>query len=283
MSEQFGDQGGAIRLRRLFGKEGKAIVVAIDHGEHDGPQPGLTDPLRVITALGELPDGILMSPGIARRYIGCFSSRTGPLAIVRLNWNTAYAFGWEPAQGVAADVIDPEDGLRLGADIALVSLILHTGSEHLDAANVSLFANLVKRCQRLGLPVIGEYFPIAKIRGNLDALHEDVRRGARIVFELGADCVKTFFHAGWEDVAEGCPIPILALGAERLATDLDVLRLASDQIGAGAQGLVFGRNVFQSPDPARMVQALVQVVKRNVSPEAAASQILERPMVGAGV
>jgi DhnA family fructose-bisphosphate aldolase class Ia len=281
MGVQGSGEGGLIRLRRLFGKEEKAVVVAIDHGEHDGPQPGLADPLQVITALGELPDGILMSPGAARHCIGSFSSRTGPLAIVRLNWNTAYAFGWEPVEGVAAEVVGPEDALRLGADIALVSLILHTGSERLDAANVSIFSSLVNRCQRFGLPVIGEYFPVAKTRSDLDALHEDVRRGARIVYELGADCVKTFFQAGWEDVVEGCPIPILGLGSERLATDLDVLKLASGQIGAGARGLVFGRNVFQAPDPVRMVQALIEVVKRNVSPEEAA-KLLERPRVGAG-
>jgi len=282
MVAQGSQEGGLIRLRRLFGREGRAVVVACDQGEFDGPQPGLTDPLQVITAVGELPDGILMSPGTASRCIGYFSSRTGPLAIVRLNWNSNYAFGWDPADGVPAEVIDPEDGLRMGADIALVSLSLHTGSEHVDAANVSVFSGLVRRCHRLGLPVIGEFFPNAKTRSDPTALHEDVRRGARIMYELGADCAKTFFCAGWEDVAQACPIPILALGAERQPTDLDALKLASGQIGAGAQGVLFGRNVFQSSDPARMVQALIAVVKRSVSPEVAASQFLERPTVGAG-
>jgi DhnA family fructose-bisphosphate aldolase class Ia len=102
-------------------------------------------------------------------------------------------------------------------------------------------------------------------------LHEEVLRGTRILYELGAECVKSFFQSGWGDVAENCPIPILALGAERQPTDLDALRLAEGQVGSGARGVVFGRNVFQSGDPARFVRALIEVVKRGV-PAAAAHE-----------
>jgi DhnA family fructose-bisphosphate aldolase class Ia len=255
----------SVRLGRLFLPTGRAVVVACDHGEFDGPQPGLRDPLNLIRTLGDWPDGILMSPGTLARSRGCFSTRGGPLAIVRLNWNSVYAFGWSPTESVSADALDPEDALRMGADIALVSLTLHTGSEHTDAANVSVFSRVVSRCQRLGLPVIGEYFPNAEVVRDPDLLHEEVLRGSRILCELGAESVKTFFHSGWDDVAENCPVPILALGAERLPTDLDALQLAAGQVRSGARGVVFGRNVFQSADPVRFVRALVDVVKRDLA------------------
>ena len=259
----------SMRLGRLFPPEGKAVIVACDHGEFDGPQAGLEDPLNLIRVLGNWPDGILMSPGALWRSSDCFGSRGAPLAIVRLNWNSVYAFGWDPTESVSADVLEPEDALRLGADIGLIGLTLHTGSERTDAANVSNFARLVARCQRLGLPVIGEYFPNAEATKDPVVLHEEVLRGTRILYELGAECVKSFFQSGWGDVAENCPIPILALGAERQPTDLDALRLAEDQVGSGARGVVFGRNVFQSGDPARFVRALVEVVKRGVPARAA--------------
>jgi DhnA family fructose-bisphosphate aldolase class Ia len=55
----------------------------------------------------------------------------------------------------------PTEALRLGADVALVSLTLETGSEANDAHNVAVFRELCGAAQELGMPVVGEYFPVA--------------------------------------------------------------------------------------------------------------------------
>jgi DhnA family fructose-bisphosphate aldolase class Ia len=256
-------------LGRLFGASGKAVVVACDHGEFDGPQPGLADPLDVVSSLHEAVDGVLMSPGTLRRSAAALSRRGAAVPVVRLNWNTVYCFGWSPSRADGADVLSPEDAFRLGADVALISLTLRSGSSESDAANVAVFSRLAYACQRIGLPVIGEYFPLDTSHNGIDSLHDEVVRGARILYELGADAIKTFLNPGWDDVAAACPVPVLALGSERLASDVAALTLAQSQMKAGARGVVFGRNVFQSPNPTRFMAALCQVVHLGADPQLA--------------
>jgi DhnA family fructose-bisphosphate aldolase class Ia len=52
-----------------------------------------------------------------------------------------------------------EESVANGAEIVLVSLTLQTGSEENDTRNVELYSRLVNAADKLGIPVIGEYFP----------------------------------------------------------------------------------------------------------------------------
>jgi len=263
--------GKGVRLARLFSR-GNAVVVAADHGEFDGPLPGLIDLPQALEAIDDQADGILLSPGMLPHCSDAFRYRGAPLAIVRLNWNTVYCFGWEYTEAVGASVITPEEAVTLGADMVLVSLTLHTGSEANDAHNVELFVRLAAQAHGLGLPVIGELFPNRTGELSPEQLHEEVYRGCRVVCELGADLIKTFFTHRFDQVTAGVPIPVLGLGAEKTPNELEALNLARSEIAAGAKGVVFGRNVLQSRDPHGFLAALSEVVKRGVEPEAAARE-----------
>jgi DhnA family fructose-bisphosphate aldolase class Ia len=122
------------------------------------------------------------------------------------------------------------------------------------------------------MPVVGEYFPIAGETLPPDQLHDKVLRGARIIAELGADLIKTFYTCDFRAVTQSCPVPVLGLGAAKLPTALEALQLAAAEVAAGAGGVVFGRNALQVPNPIAFQQALCDVVKRGVSPEAAVRQ-----------
>ena len=65
---------------------------------------------------------------------------------------------------------------------------------------------------------------------------------------------------------------MLALGAKKLAKESDALRLAAVAVEAGARGIVFGRNVIQSKDPDRLLDALKEVVKEFKAPDRVAVQ-----------
>jgi DhnA family fructose-bisphosphate aldolase class Ia len=99
-------------------------------------------------------------------------------------------------------------------------------------------------------------------------LHDDVAIGARIVAELGADAIKTFYTHDFKAVVAASPIPIFGLGAERLPTPRDALMLAQRQIEDGASGVVFGRNAIQVADPFKFQAALCEVVKRGKGADA---------------
>lgn len=263
-------EGVEIRYRKLFGSEERAVVVACDHGMFDGPHRGMEDIPALLDRIADGPDGILLSPGMLRRARNFFARRNAPVAIVRLNYNSIFCFHWQYKDAAIAHLYEPEEAVRLGADWVLVCLTLRSASEAQDARNAEIFAELCTKAHRLGLPVVGEYFPASHLAKSPEEFHEEILIGCRMLSELGADCIKTFYTCNFSEVTSACPIPILGLGAEKTPTDLDALQLAQDQVRDGARGVVFGRNVVQSTDPRRFVAALHDVVRRGLSAAEAA-------------
>lgn len=253
--------GRELRLQRLVG-DGRAVIIAVDHGFFDGPIPAMEDLPATVEKINPCVDAVLLSPGMLRRCAGVFARPKRPLAIVRLNWNTVYCFGLGYREAKSVQAIDPESALREGMDIALVSLTLETGSETRDAENVEVFAKLTNDCHRLGIPVIGEYFPTESDKLTAQQMHEKVLLGSRIVAELGADAIKTFFTQDFSRVTGSCPVPVFGLGADKLPTQREALELAAREVADGAGGVVFGRNAIQVPSPFKFQAALCDVVKR---------------------
>ena len=123
------------------------------------------------------------------------------------------------------------------------------------------------------MPLIGEVFPIGGLRDRPEDFHDYVKKACRIVCELGADAIKTFYTGErFAEVTAGVPIPILALGAEKLPRELDALSLAHKAVLAGARGVVFGRNVLQARDSAQFLRGLKDVVQGRSLPRQAAAQ-----------
>jgi DhnA family fructose-bisphosphate aldolase class Ia len=265
-------QGKEIRLNRFFSKGENAVVVAVDHGEFDGPLPGFIDLPETVKKIPPQADAILLSPGMTERCGHAFGYKGAPLPIIRLNWATTYCFHWGYKDAATVVAMRPEDAVCAGADTVLVSLTLQTGSEAQDAENVRVFCELTNEAHRLGLLVVGELFPVMGEKISAAKLYEQVYRGCRIIAELGADLIKTFYTVKFREVVESCPVPILGLGAAKLPTELAALELAHKEIRDGARGVVFGRNVIQSKDPTKFVAALCDVVKRGKQPKEAAAK-----------
>ncbi|MEI7435236.1 MAG: hypothetical protein WCL16_00340 [bacterium] len=257
--------GRDIRLGRLFGADGKAVVVACDHGMFDGPHKGMENITAMLERVGDGPDAILLSPGMLPRTAAFFGRRAAPLAIARLNFNTVFCFQWGYKESVISNLYQPEDAARNGADAVLVCLTLKTGSEAVDARNVEIFADLCLKAHRLGLPVVGEYFPHSHLTKTPDEFHSEILVGCRMLAELGADCIKTFYTNSFAEITSKCPVPILGLGAEKTPTDLAALKLAEQEMRDGAGGVVFGRNAVQASNPKAFVAALQDVVKRRMT------------------
>lgn len=263
--------GRALRLRRLMGDgpgHGRSVIVAIDHGLFDGPIPAMEDLTATAKKINPDVDAVLLAPGMLRHCAAIFAGHKRPVAVTRLNWNTVYCFGLHYRKAKSVIGTSVEAALAEGMDIALVSLTLQTGCEERDAANVENFTQLTQAAHRLGIPVIGEYFPTGHTDMSPEQLHADVRMGSRIVAELGADAIKTFNTMDFQAVTSTCPVPVLGLGAEKLPTQLAALELAADEIKAGAAGVVFGRNAIQVADPHAFQAALCEVVREDADPQA---------------
>lgn len=265
-------EGQWIRLNRLFSGSKRAVIVAVDHGEFFGPTPGILDLPVAIAALNEA-DGILLSPGMMAHCGHAFDHRDAPQAIVRLNWSTVYCVQWGYDQARSAKIISPQEALALGADLGLASLTLSGQDQQMDRDNVALFAEIITQKRQSGLPVIGEFYPISPELLAPEELHKLVYTACRIIAELGADAIKTFYTGErFREVAEACPVPIFCLGAEKTPREIDALNLAYKAVKAGARGVVFGRNVIQAANPSAFLQGLKAVVKDEADPEAVARE-----------
>jgi fructose-bisphosphate aldolase, class I len=75
----------------------------------------------------------------------------------------------------------------------------------------------------------------------------------RISAEIGADIVKCIYPGNVEAlriVVQGCPAPLLVAGGAKADKPEDAYRQAQSAMEAGAAGLVFGRNIYESNEPA---------------------------------
>lgn len=258
--------GKEIRMKKLFSKGENAVVIAIDHGYMDGPIPGMEDIRSTVGKIDSCVDAILLSPGMLKCIGGAFGYKGAPVPIVRLNWSTVFCFEWGYRKAKTAFAFSVKDALVLGAEIVLVSLTLKTGDETNDARNVEIFSSLCNEAAQYGIPVIGECFPNDSDNISPEEMHDQVLRGTRILAELGADMIKTFYTHKFNEVITGCPLPILGLGGHTTPNPVDSLLLAKKEISEGAKGVVFGRNAIQRPNPAGYQKALCEVVKHSADP-----------------
>ena len=264
--------GEEIRLARLFDGGGNAVVVAIDHGLYNGPRAGFNDLPSAVTHLGAA-DAILVSPGMAGHVSSAFRRRGAPAMIVRLNWGTQYATQWDYRESRSVPVLTASEAVALGADVVLVGMSIHTGSEAVDAENVEVVARAVAQKRVAGVPIVGEVYPAGHEDLPPDERHDQIAIGCRIVAELGVDLVKTFYTGErFGEIVAATPVPVLALGSRKLPRERDALELAAEAMHAGARGVVFGRNVIQARDPESFLLALRAVVKDGVEPGEAAAR-----------
>ena len=245
------DFGKNIRLNRVLNEPGRGtLVVAFDHALVLGPIPGTEDPCgRISRFVQARVDALLLNLGLIQRCIACFPRSATPGIIARIDWTTIWNSLSQGERGVLRSCMlaGVEDALRHGADAVLSYLVVGTGDGDFEAGEIARNAQLARECERLGVPLIIETLARGKEVEN-PADPKWIKRHTRMAVELGADVIKTDFAgsvAAMREVVESCPIPILVLGGSRNEGAMDVVRSVME---AGAAGVFFGRNVFQSDD-----------------------------------
>jgi DhnA family fructose-bisphosphate aldolase class Ia len=264
--------GKDIRFNKFLPEGENAVVVAYDHGEFFGPLDGVASVPQVLDTIKEA-DGLLISPGMVEHCKKTFYRKDSPTLIVRMNWASSYAFQWNYNDSYSTEIITPEEALALGVDIGLASCVLKSKNEEVDTGNMRVFAEMIKRKRHCGLPVVGEYYPVYKESLSEQQLHDQVAIACRVMSEVGADAVKTFYTGkNFNKIVADVPIPVLVLGADKLEKETDALRLAYNAVNDGARGVFFGRNVIQAKNPANFLKALKKVIKEGMEPTKAAKE-----------
>jgi 3-hydroxy-5-phosphonooxypentane-2,4-dione thiolase len=249
------DWGMQNRLARIIKPEdGKAVMLAVDHGYFLGPTSGLEEPRRSIEPLLSYADSIMLTRGVLRTSV---DARWDRPVVLRVSGATSIL-----KELSNEDItVSIEDAIRVNASAMALSIFI--GSEFEKGTLVNL-ARLVDEGERYGIPVLA-----------VTAVGKEMARDARylglscrIAAELGAHFVKTYYCEDFEQVVQSCPVPVIIAGGKKIP-EIDALKLTFDSVQRGAVGVDMGRNIFQSDSPVGMIRAVRAIVHEKASVEEA--------------
>jgi len=239
------------RLRRIFGPDGKTVIVPMDHGVSIGPVKGIADLRMTVKELvSGGADAVLVHKGWGRLI------ETEGIGLI-IHASAGTSTGPQPLHKVT--VCSPLEALRLGADA--ISMHINVGSET-EGEQLEALGALSDQCDLHGLPLVAMMYP----RGPKVVSEHDpsaVAHAARIGAELGADVVKTNYTGSvdsFKEVVRACPVPVVIAGGPRTDSARGFLGMVRDAMLAGSKGVSIGRNVFQHPSPKLMTRALRMIV-----------------------
>jgi DhnA family fructose-bisphosphate aldolase class Ia len=267
------NSGIEIRLSKLFREKKNLVISAVDHVVEYGVQQGLEKADKALSNCANV-DAMLLPRFMLERNWKHFTGNNSPVPVVRINWSASFYYPLEYREGFTTIVNTVEEAVRAGAGAIICSLFLEENNDRKrETDNVAIFSEIVRQKERLGIPLIGECYVVEHKEKTPDEVHNKVKRISRIMAELGADLIKTFYTGPkFSEVVNNTPVPVLTIGADKLNTDLDVLNKAYDSISSGARGIIFGRNIFMSKHPERLIDALNAVINDGVKPVKAAKE-----------
>lgn len=262
--------GKQIRLERILNRNsGKTVIVPMDHGVTLGPVAGLIDMKTAVNSVAEGgANAILMHKGV----VGCGHRGSGRDVglVVHLSASTALA----PDPNIKVLVCTVEEAVKLGADA--VSIHVNLGAED-EKGMLRDFGIVAQQAIEWRMPLLAMMYTRGrKISNEYDV--KVVKHAARVGAELGADLVKVPYTGSPEsfrEVVDGCFVPVVIAGGEKMETDADILTMVKGAAEAGGAGVSIGRNAFQHHSPTRIVRAISRIVHEDASIDEALEALKE--------
>jgi class I fructose-bisphosphate aldolase len=265
--------GKQIRLGRIVGRDRRTVIVPVDQSITSGPIAGLDGIGRTIRKVLEgQPDAMIMHRGPVAA--GLWHPGTAGL-IVHLSAATQLS-GDAQVKTVVCSV---EEAVHLGADAVSVHISLGMGNER-DNRALTDFGKVSDACARWGMPLLAMMYVYGK---PLEDQAEAIIHAARIGGELGADLIKVNYTgdpASFRRLIDTSYAPVVIAGGSADGDGRDLLTQIELAMSLGAAGVCIGRNVFQHPDPSKMVRAISAVVHHGYSASAAYGEFVLSPGLG---
>ena len=234
---------------KLMNHKGKLFLAAFDHPQIYGVMPGLEQPIDAIKRIIDTEiDGYILNPGIFK-LLDASLVQNKKLVLRASLGGTMMGTSFSDYHSI---MVSPQQASDLGCDAVLIMLVL--GGAH-DKESMTDVARAIDAFHQYSIPVMVEVLH-ADYKKNNDPTF--IRNGARIAAELGSDVVKAFYCEDFASVVAGCPVPIVLAGGPKEANILDIARTVVD---AGAVGFAFGRNLFQSENPEKIIASLSEILR----------------------
>ena len=246
------DWGMKNRLGKMFDpRSGNTVMLAFDHGYIMGPTAGLERLDLAIPPLAPYADVLMATRGAIK---SCVPPTFNKAIALRCTTDTSVLHEDLSYGHVGVDV---EDAIRLNASCIVVQTFVGSKNEVGSFKNLS---DMINAGNRYGIPVMG----VTAVGKEMERTKRYFQLATRILAELGAQVIKTYYCEGFEEVTAACPVPIVIAGGKK-TPEKGALEMAYNAIRDGAAGVDMGRNIFQSENPAAMLQAVRAVVHENAS------------------
>jgi class I fructose-bisphosphate aldolase len=230
------------------------VIVPMDHGVTIGPMAGLINMQETINAVAMGgANAIVIHKGLVEA--GHRRSGKDIGLILHLSGSTRMA----PDPNSKTLVCTVEEAIKLGADA--VSIHVNLGAED-EKSMLNDLGKVGKEAMEWGMPLLAMMYT----RGEKAENEYDVKlvkHAARVGAELGADIIKVVYTGSPEsfrEVVEGCFVPVVIAGGEKMGNEEDILEMVRGAMTAGGAGVSIGRNVFQHKEPGKIVQTLCRIV-----------------------
>jgi len=261
------DWGMANRLSKIIRpKNGRCVMLAVDHGYFLGPTEKLEVPQKTIQPLLPHIDSIMLTRGVLRTSLPPISDV--PI-VLRVSGATSIIGNDLSNESIITSF---EDAIRLNVSCLALSIFVGSKYEHQTLANL---ATLVDNGERYGIPILA----VTAVGKEMVRDARYLGLASRIAGELGAHVVKTYYCESFEKVIEGCPVPVIIAGGKKLAKEKDVLELTFNAINDGASGVDMGRNIWQSDHPVAMLKAVRSIVHQGFTIQEASDLLVKEKKI----
>lgn len=241
------DWGMKKHLSNIFDPvSGNTVMFAFDHGYFMGSTAGLERLDILIPKLTPYVDVLMGTRGALRT---CVPPECGKGIALRTTSGSSMVQDDLSHEVVAVDI---EDAIRMNADCMAVQTFIGADGQLESIDNLS---KTINAGMRYSIPTMG----VVAVGKQMERTDRFFKLATRIVAEMGVQLVKTYNCENFEEIVAACPVPIVVAGGKKLPED-EALTLAYEVISKGARGVDMGRNIFQSPHPVEMAQAVAKVV-----------------------
>lgn len=242
------DWGMKNRLSRIFSPtSGNTVMLAFDHGYIMGETAGLERLDVTIAPLCGHADVLMGTRGAIR---SCIPPTLNKATCLRATHDTSVLFeDMSTGSGLAFDM---EEALRMNASALAIQCFVGGAGER---DSLEALCRAADAGYKYGVPILG----VTAVGKEMARTPKYFSLASRILAELGASFVKTYYCEDFENVVASCPVPIVIAGGKKLP-ETEALEMAYQAIARGAHGVDMGRNVFQSEHPVEMMLAIRKVV-----------------------
>lgn len=251
------DWGLQNRLSRIIKKDGRTVMLAVDHGYFQGPVTGMIEPRSAIEPLIDYADTLMPTRGVLR---ACVDAGTETPIVLRVSGGTSMEGQDLSNEGIMTSM---KDAVRLNC--AGVAMSIFVGTKHENQTLINL-GRLADEGHDVGMPVVAVTAVGRELEDKRNAKY--LALCSRIAAEIGASIVKTYYCAeDFDKVTAGCPVPVVIAGGKQLDTELDCFEMTYNAINQGAAGVDMGRNIWKNGNPVAMIKCVRAIVHDNITPQ----------------